>query len=246
MRGRILTLGCLVTLLVLCGGLPVPFCEATEQSANTPSSDGLKGVFVGTESGDTHGGSVGRLGVQLIRNGIPQLVRLDNPFRSGDKFRFEVSANRDGWLYVFHKPPTGEPKLLWPRRSEYDSAKYLDDHAVRAKQTYVIPASPKVFVFDKEVGAETFYVAITSEKTSPRLTAQGIKEGKLQPVPRKDAGGNQIVQFRVKNIDVPGQAGYIGLKYLPSQQEKDPYVYFSAHPQEGKDLTMIEFKLQHE
>jgi hypothetical protein len=110
----------------------------------------------------------------------------------------------------------------------------------------VIPSSPNVFVFDKEIGAEIFYLAITQKATAPQLTAQGIKEGGPQSVPSQYSGENQIVQFRVKSIDVHSQVGYSGLKYIPSPQGEDPYVYFSAHSEKDKDLTMIEFQLRHE
>ena len=244
MKDRNFTLLKYVTsLLTLCAVFLVPFANAEEQSTGTV---GLKGVFIGTESSGSYNRSVGRLGVQLIRNSVPTLVRLDHTFRSADEIRFEVSTNRDGWLYIFHKSPTREPELLWPKRSKSNLHEFLDDHAVRRKRTYLIPRDPKVFVFDEELGAETFYIVITTKKTAPRLTSQGIKMENPDPMSTTNVGENQVVQFRIKGAGVHGEAGYKGIRYIPTTEEKDPYVYFSAHPVgDNENLTMIEFRLQH-
>lgn len=215
--------------------------------AEPSQKNGIKGVFIDTVSDSR---TVGRIGIQLFRDNLPKQVPLSHTFRTGDQIQFVVTPNVDGFLYIFTEAPSAEPVLLWPRRSAVTNQKYIDSHAVRANQTYFIPEYPKIIKFDKEIGKEIFYAIISSKETPPLLFAPTVEKNTKRLLVEKDVEGNQIVQFRVnaKGLEPSGkdEGGYIGMMYVPTQNENDHFVYFSAYDKAHKDFAMIRFQLKHE
>ena len=215
--------------------------RSTSQSeSSTSEGSRLKDVFLGREDAQAQAlGVVGRLGVLLIKSNGFEAVRVDHPFRSGDKFRFEITSTKNGFLYVLHASLSGKIKQLWPREET--------SNEIRGGQTYVIPPSPGVFVFNEEVGQELFYVAIRSDQTPPKL--EDLKQqGKPSPTGKRDlnvaskAPTTNITNFRIK--DPFGGTGR-GVVFDPGTAGVDPYLYFSAVPGDSKTNAMIEFQLQH-
>ncbi len=216
-------------------------------------------------SGGGHGGSrIGRLAVQLVQGGTVRQVGLDYRFRTGDRFRFGVSSNQAGWLYVLHRSPAGEPQLLWPRLAEGSPGGHLDDNGMRVGQTSLIPPAPDVFLFTDDVGNEYFYVVIRPERRAPELSvltlqdpAQGIQAPAPRPVvpARPDssgivtarvpaAGQQKIVQFSVRGMG-KGQTPMRGVVLLPGGGNADPNAYFAPDPKDEGGSVVFEFRLRH-
>jgi len=212
------------------------------QQANSSEDQGknIRDVFLGSESGQSASNrTVGRLGILLIAENNSKPVKPDYSFHSGDKFRFEVTSNCDGWLYILHAAPGGKLKQLWPRTQ--------DDNAIKAGQTYVIPSSPGLFVFDKSVGQEYFYVAIRASRTAPNLNEQvpasrSTSQTKQATTHQEKEGDADIINFVIR--DPFGETGR-GVVFDPGTADKEPYLYFSALAKDNLSGAMIEFQLKH-
>jgi len=220
-----------------------------------PSQGGLRGVFLKHKPEGKADQAVGRIALRQVKGDNEQLIRLDNRFRSGDEFRIEVSSNRDGWLYLLHRQGNSDPQVLWPEQEKGDVS---DENRVRAGQSYVIPPRD-VIQFNKETGAEFFYLAITDKPGAPRLTTQGVKEvnkktptklvrkeKKESPQWKQIVAKKQLVQIGVRGVKQPPGQGMSTVVFDPGKQDSDRYLYFAA-PKEGEaGLTLIEFQLRHE
>jgi hypothetical protein len=127
---------------------------------------------------------VGRLAVLRLDNEVAREVHVSHPFRSGDRFRFVVSSNQGGWLYLLHRSAGGEPELLWPRVEPGNPPRHLDDNRVQARQETLVPPPPGSFVFDEEVGTEHFFVVLRPSREPPRLfSAPAPSEHAVIPAP---------------------------------------------------------------
>ncbi len=226
-----------------------PFADQGGKSDSTAGSStdaGLRDVFFEEQSAQSEwDGIVGRIGIFLIGNGRLEQVRLDHEFREGDRFRFEVTSNQDGWLYILHSSPGGEMKQLWPRPGS-EGAQQVSN-MVRAKQTSLVPPSPGVFRFDIETGEELFYVAIRSEKTPPAFSALAPPENVPEPDPGKPEAFGQDPTTRIDNFYIKDPFGVPerGVVFDPGTKDGDSYVYFSSLPEDTKTTSMIRFKLRH-
>jgi hypothetical protein len=236
-----------VVLLVALGGYRIgTSAQDSERSAPEQKSGGanesvgLRDVFLGKESAPAQFHRViGRLGILLKTDEGVNRVRHDYLFRNGDRFRFEITANQGGWLYVLHTSPGGKVEQLWPRKQ--------DSNEIRTEQTYEIPPRPGIFIFDKEVGDELFYVAIRSEQTPPTL---GRPTPRAKPTDSKEKTAisdsrtptTRITNFRIRD---PFGGTPRGIIFDPGQDDTDPYLYFSAVPRDTTQSAMIEFQLRH-
>jgi hypothetical protein len=210
----------------------------------------LRGVFIGEEKSELRDEVVGRMSIVLIEGGRSHQVGIDHIFRSGDKFRFEITSNRDGWLSILHRSPGGELQLLWPKPNGEITA----SNHVRAKARYVVPPSPSLFVFDDEVGKEFFYVAIEAE---PRVQGalpehhgpelyKSSGSGTTPPPRKKTSNAEQrIINFKVRGGNAVGLASR-GVVFDPGPEEFDPNVYFSASKEDDGTIAVLEFQLRHE
>lgn len=205
----------------------------------------LRGVFYGAEGSTQMETPVGRLHFLKLENGSTRKVRFDHPFRSLDKFRITVASNRRGYLYLFHRSPTGKIKLLWPR--EPSTAKGSPPLQVRVQQEkkYIIPPEPGFFYFDEETGDETFCVVIRKTPWS----IPNVEEARLDDEPQPIPPMNFTLQAD-QNIRVEAQGkGEILVREVlfdPGKNDPDPAVYFSSYPgDDAEDIRAI-FKLKHE
>jgi len=200
----------------------------------------LKDVFDSGHNAAAEGaGLVGKLALVIVEPDGARQVPPSYAFRSGDKFRFEVSSNLDGWLYIFHRARTSHLTQLWPRKGDGKV-----NNRVLAKQTYVVPPSPGVFIFDKQVGDEYFYIAINTMATQPVLDSapQDVSPSVAvdQTASRKPATTQR--NYLVK--DPFGGQGK-GVTFDPGTGDAAPYIYFSAVPGDARTRAMLEIRLSH-
>ena len=213
---------------------------AQQASAGSGQDTALRGVFLGRDNDSVQSRRVvGRLAIMLKTDEGFQRVRSDYSFRSGDRFRFEVTANQEGWLYVMHSVSGGNWQQLWPTK--------VNTNKLQPKQSYEIPPAPGVFVFDKDTGSEFFYVAIRSDTKSPI----GEKSGTTGPradrptkaeTPSSKPASGETINFLVRD---PFGESTRGVVYDPGKDDTDPYLYFSAAFDETTKTAKVTFQLHH-
>lgn len=227
------------------------------EDSGTAESLNLRDVYYGEQS-DGVSAMVGSLSIMLVESSGYKEVRVDHPFRAGDRFRFVVSSNGGGWLYILHRSPTGKAQQLWPQQDA--RAGFASHLEVKTGQSYLIPPSPGVFIFDEEVGQEEFIVAIRSRKEAPDLSlleaatsspTPGIgtkTSAETQPQvrieassrPRKKTTGNIAIRGD------PFSGGTTrGIFFDPGTDDPDPRLYFSAALGDTATSAVVKFKLRH-
>ena len=210
-----------------------------EKSGNSDPDSRLRGIFLAQDSDPSAAHRVvGRLAILLKTDDGTRRVRPDYSFRSGDRFRFEITANQDGRLFVMHAAPGGGWQQLWPTK--------LDDNRVRAEQSYAVPPTPGIFVFDKDTGNEFFYVVIRSDAKPPKSGSGVPPEKHIEPPARTAASGSapagKITNFLVRD---PFGETTRGVVFDPGRDDADPYLYFSAAAEDSGKVAKIKFQLHH-
>jgi len=104
-------------------------------------------LYLRYESGSTSGGQPGaKLKVELSRGGKVRMVSPDRTFRSGDRIRFHLSLNFEGYLAVINSGSSGRLTRLYP----YIGA----PNPVHASAELTVPGNEAWFVFDQTPGTE--------------------------------------------------------------------------------------------
>jgi len=206
----------------------------------------LRGVYLSAGPTDSPP-PVGRLAVSLLnKSSISFPVNLHYRFHSGDEFQFTVSSNKDGWLYLLHRSPSGKLQQLWPPQNKVISKNI---NQVRRGQEINIPPYPGKFIFDEEVGNEYFYVVIRSEHRPPKFSVieespkSDVRSSAEKPAESSSKPSNKIVQISVRSL----QKSLIrGVVFDPGLKDNDPNIYFSPHPENDSSDIVFEFQLSHE
>ena len=142
-------------------------------------------LFLSYESGNSSGGLPGaQVMVALNRTGTIQMVSPDTVFRSGDKVRFHLSLNFNGYLAVLNKGTSGRINRLYP---------YLGaPNPVQASAEIVVPGKEAWFAFDETPGLEEVTFLLSKdpiaevEEPSPGTSASQRQE----PAPGSSMDGN--------------------------------------------------------
>lgn len=225
----------------------------------------LRRAFLSKDTHSDYAGIIGRLAILLENRTVP----VETIFHVGDKIKFEVTSNRDGWIYIFHRPPKGELALLWPGKDLSVSKNFVTQH-----QPKIIP-DQECIEFYNEIGNETFYIAIVPEPKAPPIGAEKSEpyqkakkrhnEKKHQNAMAqettnqreqqtvKDTGAEeQIAISETEGLVVRKQIAVRGIEQLSKRGVKlrpddgDIYLYFSIKPGDGEDVAAITFQLRHE
>jgi Domain of unknown function (DUF4384) len=194
-----------------------------------------RGILVGSGENRTQERIAGRLALLKVEDGRARQVGAGHPFRSGDQFRFEVTASRDGWLYVLYRPPGGELQQLWPPPSR--GAGERDIHRVRAHMPLTIPSANDAFVFDSQVGQEYFYVALQAHAVPPMAPT-----GPAAPRPTEP----EIVNFSVRGDVDPVGVARRGVVVDPGPKAADLHLYFAPAAGDDGALAVLELRLRHQ
>lgn len=116
--------------------------------------------------------NIPRLGIGLtlfMRDSNGLAVRTDptHEFRKGDRVRFLLETNADGYLYVFNTTDDGPPVMLYPDPELDDAGNYFAAHV-----PFEIPSSVAAeerlrwLAFDAHPGSEKLYFVFTREPLS--------------------------------------------------------------------------------
>ena len=129
-------------------------------------------------------GEILRAGLSLLlvegRSATP--VDFEHGFRPGDFFRFEITAETDGWLSVLARASEGaELAALWPG-SEGKAQR------VHAGEKIAVPAKPNAFQFTDGTENEIFYVTLAGGSGRARADMPEERDPK------------EIVDFAVRGL----------------------------------------------
>lgn len=235
-----------LAILGLNGGFSAIEANEGDDKGPVMSKENLRGVYYETGRQDGVEGKIGKLAIELLEETEQTTVRVDHLFRTGDKFRFKVSSNRDGWLYILHRSASEDLRLLWPRLAPDTEDEYLDMNRIKARQTYTVPPGPGFFIFDNEVGDEHFYAVIADERKLPQLTAKDA--GRSEVVASKDNSGQgrKIINFGVRSGTMTTASPLRGVIYDPGKEDEDPFLYFAAPGGGDGQQVLVEFQLRHQ
>jgi hypothetical protein len=199
----------------------------------------LRDIFF-AEEGDEIAATVGTVSIMLLQGSASKEVRIDHPFRSGDRFRFAVSANRGGWLYILHRSSAGAAQQLWPQKTRKEGIPR--HHEIKAWQTLLIPPRPGLFVFDEDTGQEEFTIAIRSKRSAPDLTSLDIGEPEqpTDPVRDKQPTGNIVIRGNLF-----GRGAIRGIAFDPGIPDGDPRLYFREATGDADTTAIVTFRLRH-
>jgi hypothetical protein len=144
-------------------------------SAVLAGEDGAKGLFFEQLESPTKAMNTGvQYSIELIRDGKKTRVTNKHGFQNGDKIRFHLKANIDGYAYVLLKNGSrGEQSVLFPNSG--------DDNKVKRGDDYIIP-SDGFLTFDENPGTEKVSLVLsrmpidaqaylTTPKEAPTLIA---------------------------------------------------------------------------
>jgi len=163
--------------------------NATAQTGNDPGLAYLSGLQASQYS------RVGRLAVQLIRDGAMQQVPFDWAFHTNDEFRFMIASNRDGWLYILHRSPGGQLQLLYPP-PDPNTGQVGGNSRVMKNEYFLVPQPTEgSFVFETDTGEETFFLVIKDRPEPPALS-DIIPDNQSPPQPQNVPGPQYQQQYQ--------------------------------------------------
>ena len=192
-------------------------------------------LYLSYESGNSSGGQPGaKVMVALNRTGTIQMVSPDTVFRSGDKVRFHLSLNFNGYLAVLNKGTSGRINRLYP---------YLGaPNRAQASAEIVVPGKEAWFAFDETPGIEEVTFLMSKDP---------IEEVK-EPIPGTSASQGQE-SSPGSSVDGNGQRSLVALNKRARQQARDLHLEISDNAAYGvaseKDLSgLVKFTvfLKHE
>jgi len=130
-------------------------------------------------------------------NGKAARVNPAREFQNGDKVRFVIESNTDGFLYIFHQENDGPPKMLFP-----DARLKWGDNRIEAHGQYEAPSSqaPGDWWFNivGPAATERFYLVVSrtrlpSLRSGERLVAYCQQNPQACPWRPPDATWKQLL-----------------------------------------------------
>ena len=115
---------------------------------------------------------------QWNENGEIRDVDTSKVFHSGDRVRFEVESNIDGYLYVIQKGSSGTVSTLFPHVGINDGNNF-----VQRSVKYMVPAN-NWFAFDQRPGEEDLMVILSRtplESLPPRPSIKAETQTQVLP-----------------------------------------------------------------
>ena len=146
-------------------------------------------------------------------------------FRSGDRFHLRLTANSDGYLYVFNRSSSGDVDRLLPR-------KMSEPMRIHRFSEYMLPREGW-FRLDKAKGPEEIYVMVSAEPLSDLdsslLAENGVRLGK------EGAGAlERYAENHEKGIDIDAGG-----------DDEEGGTVVTASPLEGTPVLVHKISMKH-
>jgi hypothetical protein len=112
---------------------------------------------------------LGRLGIGLTlftrdANGLAVRVDPSHEFHRGDRVRFLMETNADGFLYIFNTTDGGAPVLIYPDPALDEGGNFIQAHVpVELPSSVATEERLRWLTFDEHAGAERLYLVFTRE-----------------------------------------------------------------------------------
>jgi hypothetical protein len=139
----------------------------------TPKPGGGTTGGAGTTTGNTPEKlNVARIGMGLtlfMRDSNGLAIRTDptRAFSKGDRVRFLIETNADGYLYVFNTTDGGQPVMVYPDPDLDEGGNYYQAHVPFELPSSAAPEERlRWLAFDAHPGAEKLYFVFTREPLS--------------------------------------------------------------------------------
>jgi hypothetical protein len=154
-------------------------------------------------------------------------------FQSGDRIRFHVKTNTEGYLYVLNRGSSGATTVLFPHAGPVDR-----HYRVKAREDYTVPPSGWIR-FDHQPGEEGVLFLLSQYPLTNVLDTSPRSEGlRTSDVPRLmtavDRRGAKDLLVETDDTHAQ-QATYAGARMRPS----------GGNPEESPIVT-VQTRLQHQ
>jgi hypothetical protein len=163
MHNRILSRALPMAFLIFL--LPPAAAQKRKMDETAHSFVITRGTEIVTKKPKPRSKSPGPIGVgytvfKKAENGKPVRVNPMQEFQNGDKLRFVIESNTDGYLYIFHQEQENPPKMLFP-----DARLKWGDNRIEAHTPYETPSSREPgdwwFNFIGPAATERFYLVVS-------------------------------------------------------------------------------------
>jgi hypothetical protein len=211
---------------------------APAPAAQTGKKDGAKDLFYQQLEKPQLAMNTGlQYWIELHRKGQVLKVSNKTEFYSGDKIRFHIRPNIDGYSYVLLKCGSrGNRDVLFPLE------KYKDDNRIARGRDIAIPTQPNdLLEFDNDPGVENVGIVLSRKpidanqylnKTQPVVIASGISGSKdlvpsrvmVQPAATQEAQSTSPQITNVVATAVPSTTGLVTEEDGPSKVSPTPKV----------------------
>lgn len=153
--------------------------------------------------------------IELVRNG--QKIKVNNkmPFKSGDKIRFHVRSNVDGYAYILLRSGSrGEQTILFPDPTR------LDDNRVARGTEYAMPADGYL-TFDSNPGVEKLTLLLSSAQVD--ATSYLAKNNDLPLIASAMDGSKDLIPSKILLSYAPPETSFpVAVKTEPVKNNKLP------------------------
>lgn len=193
--------------------------------------EGAKGLFFEQLESPTKSMNTGvQYSIELIRDGKRARVTNKYGFQNGDKIRFHLKSNIDGYAYVLLKNGSrGEQSVLFPNSG--------DDNKVKRGDDYLIPADG-FLTFDENPGTEKVSLVLSRMPIDAQAYLSTPKEAPTL-IASASTGSKDLIPSRVlvHYSDTPAPPVKIASK--PKSEPKVEPVKTESAKNEHKTTTKL-------
>jgi hypothetical protein len=168
-------------------------------------------------------------------------VDPDSRFRAGDCVAVDLTANRDGFVYVFNQSSTGKWQALLPSPEMPEQS-----NAIRSGRAVVVP-SEHCFEFDSNPGVEKLLVVLTEREEDQRSLGDAIRRtGESAPQLLAVTRLNQEIEL-LRERQLIGRDIKIAKIGAPKAENETPHSVYAVRASAAPDERLvIEIELRHD
>lgn len=128
-------------------------------------------------------------------------IKKGDILRSGDHYKVLFSPDKDSYVYIFQVDSTGAVFQLFPMK-EFKGVALNNLNPVKKGKTYILPASGKAFILDKQAGIERIYFVASKERNTELegLYAEVQKERGSRAL-KAEGAGEKLQRLFTNNVD---------------------------------------------